>query len=129
MIGKKEEHFSGKSTDLSGLQAHIEEYLKSDGFTVQSSPSSGHGTVIQAKKAGFLRAAIDADHALTITISGSPDDFTVTIGFGKWLENIAVAAAETLILSELFLVVDVAENLWTVEIEDKLGRKIKSFVG
>jgi hypothetical protein len=129
VIGNKEEHFQGKGTDLSGLQAHIEEYLKSDGFTVQSTPSSEHGTVIQAKKAGWLRAAIDADHALTITISGSPDDFTVRVGFGKWLENIAVAAVETLLVSELFLAVDVAENVWTLEIEEKLVKQIKSFVG
>jgi hypothetical protein len=129
MIGDKTEHFQGKGTDLAGLQAHIEEYLKGDKFTVQSTPSSEQGTVIQAKKPGFLRAAIDADHALTITITGSPDDFSVRVGLGKWLENIGVAAVETLLVSELFLVVDVAENVWTVEIEDKLVKDIKAFIG
>jgi hypothetical protein len=129
MIGEKVEHFQGKGTDLGELQSRIETYLKDDGFTVQSSAPSAHGVVIQAKKGGFLRGLVDADRAMTITISGSPDDFTVRIGIGKWLEHLATAAIETLLISELFLVVDVAETAWNVEIEDKLGKEIRSFVG
>jgi len=48
---------------------------------------------------------------------------------GKWLERLGVAAVETLLLSDLFLVVDVAEMAWNVEIEDKLAKKIASMVG
>jgi hypothetical protein len=129
MIGDKVEHFQGKGTNLDALKAHIEEYLKGDGFTVQSSPSNDQGTLIQAKKGGFLRATIDANHAMNIMISGTPEDFTVRIGIGKWLQNLAVAAVETLVVSELFLVVDVGENIWTVEIEDKLVKDLKQFVG
>jgi hypothetical protein len=129
MIGEKLEHFQGKSTDLSALGTHIEEYLKTDGFTVQTSAASGQGAVIQAKKGGWLAGIIDADRALTITIAGSPADFTVRVGIGKWREHLAVAAIETLLVSELFLVVDVAESAWNIEIEDKLVKDIKSFVG
>jgi hypothetical protein len=129
MIGDKEEHFQGKGTDFGSLQSHIEQYLKSDGFTVQSSAPSTQGVAIQAKKGGFLRGVVDADRAMTITISGSPDDFTVRIGIGKWLEHLGVAAIETLLVSELFLVVDVADSAWNIEIEDKLVKDIKSFIG
>jgi hypothetical protein len=129
MIGDKQEHFQGKGTDLSALQSHIEEYLKSDGFTVQNSAPSAQGVVLQAKKGGFLRGVVDADRGLTIAIAGSPDDFTVRIGIGKWLEHLGVAAIETLLISDLFLVVDVADSAWNVEIEDKLVKDIKSFVG
>ena len=66
---------------------------------------------------------------MTITIAGSPDDFTVRIGIGKWLEHLGVAAIETLLVSELFLVVDVADSAWNIEIEDKLVKNIKSFIG
>lgn len=58
-----------------------------------------------------------------------PQDFTVRIGIGKWLEHLGVALVETLLLSDLFLVVDVAETAWNIEIEDKLVRKINSLVG
>jgi len=129
MIGEKVQHFQSKSTDLSDLQGKIENYLRSDGFTVQTSPSSPHGAVIQAKKGGFLSEIIAADRALTILISGESDNFTVRIGIGKWLEHLGVAAVETLLLSALFLVVDVAEMAWNLEIEDKLAKQIETFVG
>jgi len=129
MIGDKEKHFTGKGTDLSALQSHVEEYLKKDGFTVQTSAPSDKGTVLQAKKGGFLRGIVDADRSLTITISGSPEDFTVRFGIGKWLQDLGVAAIETLVLSELFLVVDVAESAWNIEIEDKLIKDVTTFVG
>ena len=92
MLGDKEEHFEGKGTDLGALQTHLEEYLKANGFTVQSSAPSEKGNVIQAKKGGFLREVVDAERAFTITITGSPADFTVRFGIGKWLENLGVAA-------------------------------------
>jgi hypothetical protein len=129
MVGEKVEHFQGKGTDLSALQAHIEDYLKKDGFTTQTSKPSGQGVAIQAKKGGFLRGIVDADRAMTIMISGNPADYTVRIGIGKWLQHLGVAAIETLLISDLFLVVDVAESAWNLEIEDKLVKDIKSFVG
>jgi hypothetical protein len=129
VLGDKEEHFAGKGTDINALQSHIEQYLKNDGFTVQTSSASDQGTVIQAKKGGFLREIVAADRALTIKIAGDPNDFTIRFGIGKWLEHLGVAAIETLLLSELFLVVDVADSLWSIEIEDKLIADVKKFVG
>jgi hypothetical protein len=129
MVGEKVQHFQGKGTDLAGLGEKIETYLKSDGFSTQTSQSSEKGTVIQAKKGGFLRGVVDADRALSIMISGEPADFTVHIGIGKWMEHLAVAAVETLLVSELFLVIDVAESAWNIEIEDKLAKQIEGFVG
>ena len=129
MLGDKEIHFEGKGTEISSLQSHIEQYLKNDGFTVQTSAASDQGTVIQAKKAGFLREIVAADRALTVTITGSPNDFTIRFGIGKWLEHLGVAAIETLLISELFLIVDVADSLWNLEIEDKIIADVRSFVG
>lgn len=129
MLGDKQEHFEGKGTEISALVTHVEEYLKNNGFTVQTSPPSDKGTVIQAKKGGFLREVVAADRALSITITGNPNDFTVRFGIGKWLEHLGVAAIETLLLSELFLVVDVADSLWSLEVEDKLIANVKAFVG
>jgi hypothetical protein len=42
---------------------------------------------------------------------------------------LGVAAIETLLLSELFLVVDLADSLWNIEIEDKLIADVKKFIG
>jgi hypothetical protein len=129
MIGEKVERFQGTGKDPSAVQAHIEGYLKADGFNVQTSAPSSEGVAIQAKKGGFLRGVVDADRAMTITITGTSVDFTVKIGIGKWLEHLGVAALETLLISDLFLVVDVAESAWNLEIEDKLVKDLKAFVG
>jgi len=128
-IGEKVLHFQNKGTDLAQLQGKIEAYLKSDGFTVQSSPNSAQGLVVQAKKGGFLRGVVDADRALTVLVSGQPNDFTVRLGIGKWLQHLGVAALETLLISDLFLVVDVAETAWNFEIEEKLSKQIEALVG
>jgi hypothetical protein len=128
-IGDKSLHFQGKGTDLSALQQKIEDYLKSDGFSVQSSAPSDNGAVLQARKGGFLRGIVDADRALTIMISGDPNDFTVRVGIGKWLEHLGVAAIETLLISDLFLVIDIAETAWNLEVEDKLVKQIEALVG
>ena len=129
MIGDKELHYTGKGTELGALQSHIEQYLKADGFRVQTSAPSEQGSVLQANKGGFLRGLVAADRALTITVKGTPADFTVRIGIGKWLEHLGVAAIETLLISDLFLVVDVADTAWNFEIEDKLVKDIAAFVG
>jgi len=128
-LGDKTMHFQGKGTDLSALQHKIEDYLKSEGFSVQTSAWSSQGTVMQAKKGGFLRGIVDADRALTIMLSGASNDFTIRVGIGKWLQHLGVAAVETLLISDLFLVLDVAETAWNFEVEDKLVKQIESFVG
>ncbi len=128
MIGEKVRHYQGKNTDLNVLKGKIEEYLKSDGFKVQSSMPSPHGTVIQAQKGGFLRSIITADRAFTILIDGEPNNFTVRVGVGKWLKHLAITAVEALLLTELFLLVDVPETLWNLEIESKILKTIDSFI-
>ena len=129
MIGEKVLNFQGKNVDPAALQSKIEEYLKADGFEVQTSAPSDHGVVIQAKKGKWFAAVIDADRALTITVSGTSDNVAVRIGIGKWLQHLGTAVLETLLLSDLFLFVDVGESLWNLEIEDKIVKQIEAFVG
>jgi hypothetical protein len=129
MHAESVQHFRGKGTDLSALCGGIESYLKSEGFAVQTSPASPHGTLIQARKGDFLSDVFAADRALSILISGAPDDFTVRIGVGRWLQHLGVTAVETLLLSVLFLPIDVAEMAWNVEVELKLARHVESLVG
>ncbi len=120
--------FQGKNKDLSQLAQQISQLLQSDGYKVQSTTGPS-GPVIQAQKAGILRDIITADRCFTIALSGPPNDFTVTIGIGKWVQNIAVAAVEVLLLSALFLAVDVPEMLWTVHVENTIAKKITDLVG
>ncbi len=99
-----------------------------EGYKVQTK-SAPLGNIIQAQKAGILRDIISADRAFTILIAGQPEDFTIHIGIGKWVQNLAVTAAEVLLLSTLFLAVDVPEMLWTTHVENGLAKEIKQIVG
>jgi hypothetical protein len=128
MVGETTRRYQGKSADLNALKARIEEYLQQDGFTTQSTEMTQQGTLIQAKKGSFLSALIAADRALTILVEGEPNDFTVKVGIGKWLEHLGVTAAEVLLLTPLFVLVDIPETLWNFEIENKIVKEIDTIV-
>jgi hypothetical protein len=128
MVSEKVMRFQGKNKDLKQLSDQVVQQLQTNGYKVQST-TAPLGQVIQAQKAGILRDIITADRCFTITISGQPNDFTVHIGIGKWIQNIAVAAVEALLLSVLFLAVDVPEMLWTRHVESEIANKITQLVG
>jgi hypothetical protein len=128
LLADKTVRYQGKNTDLSALRDGVIGYLQSDGFKVQTPRPSQGGMLIQAQKGGFLRELITAERALNILIQGEPNNFTVRVGIGKWVQNIAVATVETLLISELFLPLDVGEMLWNVEVEKKLLKKIDDLV-
>ena len=48
---------------------------------------------------------------------------------GKFFQNIGVMAVEALLLSELFLAVDIPEMLWTEHVEKGLAKEITQIVG
>lgn len=128
MVAEKTIQFQGKNKDLGQLGQQIAQELQSQGYKVQST-TSPTGTVIQAAKAGILRDIITADRAFTILISGQPNDFTVRVGIGKLIQNLAVTAVEALLLTELFLVVDVPEMLWTTHVEKQVIQEITQIIG
>jgi hypothetical protein len=128
MVAEKTLRFQGKNKDLNQLAQQIVQLLQNDGYKVQSR-TAPLGQVIQAQKAGILRDIITADRAFTIVLSGQPNDFTVRVGIGKLIQNLAVAAVETILLSALFLAVDVPEMLWTRHVENEIVKKITQTVG
>jgi hypothetical protein len=128
MIGDKTIAYQGRNTDLNALKDGIVNYLQGDGFKVQAPRASDGGWLIQAQKGGFLREVITAERALNIMIHGQPDSFNVRLGIGKWIQNVAVTAVETIAITELFLPLDVAEMAWTVHVENKVIKKIDELV-
>lgn len=128
MVTEKVMHFQGKNKDLDQLSQQIVQQLTTDGYKTQSA-TKPLGIVIQAKKAGILRDIITADRAFSILIAGQPNDFTIHVGVGKWIQNLAVAAVEVVLLSWLFLAVDVPEMLWTQHVERGIVKEITQIVG
>src|SRR2546428_10620614 len=123
MVAEKTLRFQGKNWDLDELSNQIVQQLQADGYKTQLK-GAPMGTIVQAQKAGILRDIITADRAFTIMISGQPNDFTIHVGIGKWVQNIAVAVVETLLISALFLAVDVPEMLLTTHVEKEIIREI-----
>jgi hypothetical protein len=123
LVSEKVMHFQGKNKDLNQLSQQIVQQLESEGYKTQST-TAPLGIVIQAKKAGILRDIITADRAFSILITGKPNDFSIHIGIGKWIQNLAVTAAEAILLSWLFLAVDVPEMLWTQHVENTIAKEI-----
>lgn len=128
MVTEKVMNFKGKNKDLKQLSEQIAQQLQSEGYKTQTK-SAPLGQIVQASKAGILRDIITADRAFTILITGQPNDFTIHIGIGKWIQNIAVAAVETLFISVLFLAIDVPEMLWTRQVENTIAKEITKIVG
>jgi len=129
MVSEKMVRFQNKNKDLNQLAQQITSMLDQDGYKTQMTSNSPVGIIIQATKAGILRDIITADRAFTIMISGDSNDFAIHIGIGKLVQNIAVAAAEALLLSVLFLAVDIPEMLWTRHVEGEILQKIIQAVG
>jgi len=127
-MAEKVMRFQGKNKDLSQLAQQISGRLQSEGYKTQLA-TPPMGIVLQAQKAGILRDIIAADRCFTILIAGDPNDFTVHIGIGKWIQNLGVAAVETLLLSWLFIAVDVPEMLWTTHVEGGIAKEITQIVG
>ena len=128
VISEKVMHFEGKNKDLNQLSQQIVQKLTADGYKTQSK-TAPTGIIIQAQKAGILRGIIDANRAFSILIAGQPNDFTVHVGIGKWIQNLAVAVVETVLITWLFLAVDVPEVLWTREVEKGIIKEITQIVG
>ena len=100
-------------------------YLESENYKVQTK-IEGDKAVIQAQKGGILRDLIAAERALTFTFERqSEDKVKVTVGVGKWIQNLAVTALETIFLSEIFLFIDIPEMLWNSHIEGQIINKLK----
>ena len=127
MVSEKTLRFQNLNRDLNKLSQQIVQQLQSEGYKTQSK-TDPLGIIVQAQKAGILRDIITADRCFTIMISGQPNDFTVHVGIGRFVQNLAVAAAETLLLSVLFLAVDIPEMLWTREVENVLIKEINLIV-
>lgn len=120
---KMKEKTYSKQVDLSSLTQGFAEYLQNGGWRVQQS-GDGQKALIQAQKAGILRDIITADRALTFSFENAPEGLRVGVGIGKWLKNIGIAVVEALILSELFLAVDIPEMLWSEHVEKELMREL-----
>lgn len=127
MVTEKTMRFVERNWNLEELSKLIVNSLRNDGFMTQMSVTS-KGTVIQARKEGLLRDVLTAGRAITVLVAGEPNNFTVEVGIGKWLQNLTVAAVEAVITGGLFLIINIPAMLWNYNIEGEIVDKITKIV-
>lgn len=125
LLLKKEKLYPGYH-NLQNVVEAFSEYLKNDGWKVQYKVE-GDKAVIQAQKTGILRAIFAADRALQFNFEQTPEGLKVVVGVGKWIQNLAVTAIETIIYVP-FLFIDVPEILWNEYIESKLIKELDRII-
>jgi hypothetical protein len=128
IVAEKVVQFQNKNKNLNQLGQQIVPMLQNDGYKTEINTSVPQGIVIQVTKADILRDVITADRVFTIMLIGEPNNFAIHIGIGRLIRNLAIAAAETVLLSDLFLAVDIPEMLWTRHIEKEILKRIEEMV-
>lgn len=114
------------SKNLNDVVSQFTQFLQNQKWKVQSNVQ-GDKAILQAQKPGILRDLVAADRALTFTLDATaPGQIHVTTGVGKLIKNLAIAAIETLLLSELFLFVDIPEILFTEHVEKELLTQLQA---
>ncbi|BCU71080.1 hypothetical protein [Stygiolobus caldivivus] len=125
-IFKKEKVYTTQK-DVGQIINQFVTYLEQKGFKTQYKEENGKA-IVQAQKGGILRDLIAADRALTFTFEKLGEQLKVTAGIGKWIQNIGVTAVETILLSPLFLAIDVPEMLWTEHVESDLMKGLDNII-
>ncbi len=110
--------------DVNTIVTGFEQSLRNSGWKTQSRIEDGQA-VLQVTKSGFLRDIIAADRALTFLFKENAGSMEVHVGIGKLGQNLAVTAIEFLLLSDIFIAVDIPEMLWTKHVETELLGQLK----
>ncbi|MGC8608995.1 MAG: hypothetical protein ACP5UV_03885 [Thermoplasmata archaeon] len=119
--------YQGKNVDPKKLSEAIENYFKEENFITQSAVHP-NGYLIQVKKGGIFRTILGMDRAFTIIITGDASNLKVQVGITKWLQNLGVAAIESILLSPLVAFIEVPESLWSFELEHQLWQFVENQV-
>lgn len=117
-------HYVDKNCNLELLADAIEERFETQKYQTQGSRQPD-GWLVQAKKEGVLRDLAASERAFTVTVTGEPNNFTVSFGIGKWVQNLGLAVLEGLLVAPIFLYVEVPASLWSYEIENEFWKYVE----
>ncbi|MCL4454016.1 hypothetical protein [Ferroplasma sp.] len=115
----KKERMITTTKSLDELVKAFSTYLTDNKWRVQSNVQQDKA-ILQAQKFGILRGLIAADRALTFVFTQDSGQIKVEVGVGRLLGDLAVTAIEVILISEIFIVVDVPEIAWSDHVEKEL---------
>src|SRR5438067_1911222 len=91
-------NFTGEPVALEQLAHDVKLWFMKDDYETQVAGSEG-AWLVQARKTSALRTFTGTNQAFTVKIDGAPDSFTVDVGTGKWVENLAGAGLSGALLT------------------------------
>ncbi|EQB69234.1 hypothetical protein [Cuniculiplasma divulgatum] len=122
----KKERVLETTKSLDDIIKSFTNYLINNGWKVQSNVQQDKA-ILQAQKFGILRGLIAADRALTFVFTAeSGGQVKVDVGVGRLLGDITITAIEVLLLSEIFIVIDIPEIAWSDHVEKELLNELQT---
>jgi len=89
--------FQAPEINLNELTDNLQDWYKSQNFTVQMLDVHGGGILIQTSKGGW-RNAVGMSSALNVVLRQNGSTLSVEIGAGKWMDKAAVGAVSLFVL-------------------------------
>lgn len=113
------QHYAGKNVNLNAFVDSIEKWFKERKFATQSMHAEAKW-LLQARKQGILRAVTASARDFSVLINGKPDDFTVEIRTGKWINNITALIVICMLSLGLYIPFGIIITAWTKKIKEDL---------
>jgi hypothetical protein len=124
----KKERVLTTSKSLDDILKDFSAYLTNLDWKVQSK-IEGDKAILQAQKFGFFRGLVAADRALIFVFTSEGGQIKVDVGVGRFLGDFAITAIEVILLSEIFILVDIPEILWSDHIEKQFLQQLETIAG
>ena len=80
--------FTGERQKLHQLAKDVEEWLREQGFEVQSGTGDGK-FLIQARKQSTWRSLVGNNQTIDVKIEGTPERYSIDLDAGAWVKNLA----------------------------------------
>jgi hypothetical protein len=109
--------YTGEPADLGQLSQDVKLWFMQSDFETQLASEQGTW-VIQARKTGVVRTITGMNQAFIVKVSGSPDSFTVDVGTGKWVENLAGAGIASIFAGGITLLTGAIGIAWVKKLEN-----------
>lgn len=79
--------FTGEKQNLAQLAKDVEEWLRNEGFEVQSGAGDGNH-LVQARKRSTWRSLLGNNQTIDVWIVGTPENYSIDVNAGSWVKNL-----------------------------------------
>jgi hypothetical protein len=111
--------YTGETQELHLLAEDVKMWFQGNGYEVQAASNDGIH-IVQARKTSGVRTFFGTNQAFNVKIEGKPTCYTVEVGTGKWVENLAGAGISGLFTGGLTWLTGAAGAAWMKKAENDL---------